>query len=82
MYFLRETCLWDWTHPSPPLPQSRSDNKKGGGGVYGIKVVSDGYTLLPDDDIRPQPLWVTDLKVYPGLQGTYLHYWVWVQFDP
>ena len=53
-------AFWDWTHPSLPLPQSRSV-KKGGGGNGGI---APGNRLLATDHgLAGFP----DLKVNPGL---------------
>ena len=53
-------AFWDRTHPSLPLPQSRSAKKKGGSNVG----IAPGNRLLASDyGITGFP----DLKVNPGL---------------
>ena len=53
-------AFWDRTHPSLPLPQSRSA-KKGGGGDGGI--APDNRLLATDHGLAGFP----DLKVNPDL---------------
>ena len=55
--------LWDWTHPSLPLPQSRS--VKNGGGRSRLELGNP--FLLTDYGLKG-----FDLKVNPGLEKKYL----------